>query len=77
MGMGLLPQERQRMWHGLLDVQQCDILVWGCCYHQRDLLKENRKGLSFCTSESPLWNDSETDILVPLRFLESTVDCLR
>lgn len=78
LGMGLLPQERQRVWHGLLDVQQCDILAaWGCCYHRRDLLKGNRKGLSFSTSENPLWNDSDTGILVPLRFLENAPDCLR
>lgn len=46
-------------------------------YHERDLVKENRRGLSFSTSKSPLWNDSETGPFVPPRFLENTPDCLR
>lgn len=54
----------------------CDILAWAAATI-RDLLKENRRGFPFSTSETPLENDSETGILVPLRFLENTPDCLR
>lgn len=54
LGMGLLSWERQRIWQGLLDVQQREILVWGCCYHGKDLLKESP---SFSTPERPVWRE--------------------
>lgn len=72
LGMGLLSWERQRIRQGLLDVQQCEILVWGCCYHGKDLLKESP---SFSTPERPVWSDLGSGVLVPVRFMEDTPGC--
>lgn len=73
----MLPWERQSICRGLLDVQQCEILAWGCSYHWKDQLKGSRRSLSLSTPKSPVWNDLENGVLVPLRFMEDTPDCPR